>query len=750
MFGWFSDVINFITDLIAEFTGIISLALLLVLFFVFDFKFLVRAFVMLRVLFKDQNMPLTFTFSTAWRIKRINSDDKKGRYKYIKSFCEFAIFKSYGDKLSVAEWSAISQKYFYEQLLANPFLINLDSSFDIINSKVDAKIKKYFEFLNKQNKKYIHNTSESKFVCRLSFENGFVYPASFINGLERKFENSWTDLLVKYNYTLKNSKYHKSKDSASIIKTMNTYDNQHFITSQNNNAFQIKSNELFMMYSWLMWSPSYQMRFDDDKMKIILYGVGDESNTTNLVLDTSKNSQALWEQLKRCMDKHTYGFNLSIECELLELVPFVRNNMQNFSVETMPLINNLMNNSNDVKYILSYVCPRNDATLRNTNFVDENDAFFSGYLWALFGRVDDNHKNFEIKNTAVFFEHTNLADSTSVDYFTKALAQKTILHFKEVLTDDNVCKYNLNACVAESFKEKYIDLINSYLQKEDPAFRERFRQFVNLTDNAVTINEILENIDEEFPLNEFEFKKVTDANEVAKFYTSVYVNNFAPDERDSIDDLLYRTLELKSENHHDIIIATQNDKIVGGIVFDYFKKSNCGCIEYICVDNKFRGMRIAKKLTAKAIAQLTGYARENKQTLNAIFIEIEDPEKLTGLNAQAALDNYRRLQLWSNYKFNRLDFNYIQPALAEGLNKLENLMLAINTLKSDSEYIDAEILSQFLIDFNVICNRIEDINDPNLGVKEMLDEIASKPDGKVAILKDSIEYKKYKPKNLKK
>ncbi|MBQ7977712.1 MAG: GNAT family N-acetyltransferase [Clostridia bacterium] len=743
MFEWISNFSEAIGEFIAEFTGFVSLVILIALFFIFDFKFLIRAVSMLRKLFKEQDLSFAIAFWCAWRIRKVDKEDKEARYKYLKAFCEFAIFRSKGEKLDAMEWKDISQKYFYEQFITDPLLIPLDSSFDILNEKVDHCIRKYFAFLNNNDKKYIHNKKKSKFVCRLGFENGFVYPASFINGLERKFADSWTDLLVKYNYTLKNAKYHNSKESASIIKSMNAYDNQHFIASQNNNAFHIRSNELFMMYSWLMWSPSYQMTFNDDKYKIILYGVGDESNTTNLILDTSENSQALWEQLKQCIAKDVFGMNLSIECELYELIPYVRNNIQNFGVETMPLINNLLNNSNDVHYILSYLAPTNDANLRNTTLIDNNDAFFSGYLWALFGRYDEQHTSFDIKNSVVFFEHSNLADSTSVDYFTKSMAQKTVLHFKDVLSTKEHSTYVLNACVAPSFEKKYIALINEELKNESPEFVKEFKKFVKLKNNSVTLNELLENIDEEFPLNEFDFKRVKSANEIGEFYATIYVKNFAPDERDSIDDLIYRTLELKSENHHDIILAYQNEKIVGGIVFDWFKRSNCGLIEYIVVDNKYRGMRIARKLVAKATAQMTSYA--GKDPLKAVFIEIEDPEKLTGLDAQAAVDNYRRLQLWSSHKYERLDFNYIQPALAPGLSKLDNLMLAANTFESNDGYIEADVLEKFLIDFNVICNRIEDINDPDAGVKEMLDEIRSKPDGKVQVLKNSINYEKYYP-----
>lgn len=737
------SIFNSINDFISEFTALFSILLLIILFFVFDFKFLLRGVRMLRRLFKDSNLGFFTAFSFVWRIKRIDAEDKSARYKYLKAYCEYMIFASKGEKLMLKEWHTKSAKFFYEQVLDNPFCIKLDSSFDMITGGVDGLIKDYFEFLNANAKRYLHDKSNSKFVCNLSFENGFVYPASFINGLERKFEDSWTDLLVKYNYTLKNNKYHNSKESGSIIKGMGVYANQHFITSQNQNAFKLRSNELFMMYSWLMWSPSYQMTFDDDKYKIILYGIGDESNTTNLILDTSENSLALWEQLKKGMERKVYGSTLSIECELYELVPYLRKNLQNFSVETLPLISNLLNNSNDVHYILSYVAPTSDADLRNTNLIEDNDAFFSGYLWALFGRADQQHTRFDIKNSVVFFEHSNLADSTSVDYFTKSMAQKTILHFKDVLKDEEPCNYYLDFYVAESFKENYVALIEEGLKHEDKEFVDLFKKHVFLNENRATVNEILENIDEEFPLNEFEFKQVTKPEEIGNFYSTIYVNNFAPDERDSIDDLIYRTLKLKSENHHDIILATQNGELAGGIVFDYFKGCNCGLIEYVVVDNKYRGMRIAKKLVSKATAMMTHYA--GSKGINAIFIEVEDPDKLVGLDAQAAVDNYKRLQLWSGNKYDKLDINYIQPALSSDLNMLDNLMLAVNTLRSNAKELDVKIVKKFLIDFNTICNRVEDVYDESVGVKQMLDELDSKPNGKVAILPNSICFEKYSP-----
>ena len=743
---WLQDIWAFISGMIAEFTAFCSLVILVVLFFMLDFKFLVRSFAMLRSLFKVQDVTLAVLVTVPWRIRKQTKGEKETRYRYIKAFCEFAIFESKGEKLSFKEWAMLEHKFFYEQMLADPFLISVDSTFEILNSKVDAQICNYFDYLNKQPKALMHNRKKSKFVCRLRFENGFVYPATFINGLERKFANSWTDLLVKYNYTLKNAKYHNSKQSSSIIKSMTESENQLFMTSQNYNAFNLKSNELFMVYSWLMWSPSYQMNFKDDRSKVILYGIGDESNTVNLILDTSENSQALWQQLKDCMARNVFGFNLSIECDLYELEPYIHENIQNFSVEAMPLINNLVNNSNDFRYILSYVSPASDASLKNTVLVEDNDAFFSGYLWTLYGRVKQDDDMFDIKNSVAFFEHSNLADSTSVEYFTKALAQKTILHFKTILDTDKPDTYYLDCCMAQGFKDEYIRLVREYLDKEDKDFVEKFDKYIHLTGSSVTINEILENIDEEFPMNQLEFRRATTPKEIGEFYASIYVNNFAPDERDSIDDLIERTINLKSENHHDIVLAYQNGELAGGVVFDWFKKSNCGMIEYIVVDSKYRGMRIAKRLVSVATAYMTHYAGNKR--LNGIFIEIEDPEKFEQLDAQAALDNYRRLQLWSRSKYNRVDINYIQPALGEGLSKLDNLMLAVNTLNSDANYIDAEVLIQFLIDFNTICNRIEDINDPDAGVKDMIDEIKSKPDGKVAILQNSIVYEKYKPKSI--
>lgn len=743
MFDWLGSFFSSIKSIIGQLTAGISVLFLVILFFLFDFKFLIRSYWLIRKMFKKLSIPFSLSLIIPWRLKNIDKQNKNGRYRYLKAFCEFAIFETSGQKISGSEWFSINQKFFYEQLIDSPFTIKLDSSFDILDAEINDLIVKYFSILNKNSKKLLHNTKNSKFTCKLSFRNGFVYPASFINGLERKFSDSWTDLLVKYNYTLKNSRYHNSKNSASIIKAMDAYENQSFITTQNNNAFNLKSNELFMMYSWLMWSPSYQMSFNDDKYKIILYGIGDESNTTNLILDTSSASLDLWEKLKSCMDRNVFGVNLSIECELYEIVPFVRNNLQNFSVESMPLLNNLLNNSNDVHFILSYLNPTADSDLRNSTIAQDNDAFFSGYLWAAFGRKDEVHTKFDIKNTVVFFEHTNLADSTSVDYFTKALANKTVLHFKDVLKDENPSNYYLALCVAKNFREKYIELVKKEVEKQDEEFKKLFYKYVDLS-TLVPINEVLENIDEEFPLNEFDFVKATKPEQIGHFYSTIYVKNFPLDERDSIDDLMYRTLELKSKNHHDILLAYQGDELAGGIVYDYFEDSNCGIFEYIVVDPKYRGMRVAKKLISKATAELCSYAKNNH--LDAIFIEIEDPEKLKNLDAQAALDNYRRLQLWSNNKFYKVDIDYIQPALSENQNRLDNLMLAANTLETNRNYIDGKKLASFLVDFNKICNRVENVYDEGVGVKEMLDQIKSKPNGKVDILTKPIEYKKYKPK----
>ncbi|MBQ8761919.1 MAG: hypothetical protein IJZ26_01190, partial [Clostridia bacterium] len=179
MFEWLGSGVEYLQNAITELMALVSIILLVILFFLFDFKFVLRSYTMLRKIFKAQNMSMPTAFSIAWRIKKIDREEKKARYKYLKAFCEYAIFESEGEKLKNSEWNSIAHKYFYENLIVDPFIITLDSTFDILNSDVDTAIKKYFKFLNANDKKYMHNKKLSKFMCRLSFENGYVYPASF-------------------------------------------------------------------------------------------------------------------------------------------------------------------------------------------------------------------------------------------------------------------------------------------------------------------------------------------------------------------------------------------------------------------------------------------------------------------------------------------------------------------------------------------------------------------------------------------
>lgn len=726
MIQWIENAWAVISGLIGKFSTLASVIVLIILFFVFDFKFILRAYRMLRVLFKEFNMPWLLAMYLPWKIKKINKEDKKNRYKYLKAYCEYAILMSGGEKLTHQEWGKLNQSFFYEHLIDSPFNIILDSSFDILGSEINSVIANYFEFLNKNSRKYLHNRKNSKFVCKISFKNGYVYPSSFINGLEHKFSDSWTDLMIKYNYTLKNAKYGTSNSNTAT----SIYDNANFIAANSNSGFDINNNELFMTYSWLMWSPSYQMSFDDEKYKVILYGIGDESNTTNLILDTSKDSMQLWSQLKECLAKNTFGTGLSIECELYEVGPYLRNNLQNFSIESLPLLNNLINNSNDVNFILTYLNPTPDASIRK-NFIEDSDEFFSGYLWALYNRIDDNHQKFDIKNSIAFFEHSNLADNTSVEYFTQALAKKTILHFKEVLNDKNPRYYKLALTVASTFEKNYINLIQEELAKESKEFRNKFEKYIDLN-SRVSINEVLENIDEEFPLNEFTYTRVTTPEEIGEFYTSVYIDNFPENERDSIENLIDRTLKIKSNNHHDIILCYQGNELAGGIVFDYFKKSNCGVIEYVVVSPKYRGRRIAKKLVAKATADICNYSKNNRP--EAIFIEVEDPEKHEFPTKETAQNNINRLQLWGNSMYNKVDITYVQPSLGHGQEAVHTLMLACNTHDSSTNTIDAKTLESFLTEYNQVSNRIDDVMDPKNGLVEMFEEIKSKPNGKVDIV----------------
>ena len=144
-----------------------------------------------------------------------------------------------------------------------------------------------------------------------------------------------------------------------------------------------------------------------------------------------------------------------------------------------------------------------------------------------------------------------------------------------------------------------------------------------------------------------------------------------------------------------MLVAEQNDTIVGGTIFSYVTRSNCGFSEYIVADAANRGMGLGRRLFDARKAVLDAEARRRGQEqCNGLFIEVDDPERtppdLLEAERETALDASQRLRIFAHFGFRRVDVAYVQPPLGPGKQAIDYLDLLFAPWSSEARRITSE------------------------------------------------------------
>ncbi|WP_343520184.1 GNAT family N-acetyltransferase [Sphingomonas sp.] len=112
-------------------------------------------------------------------------------------------------------------------------------------------------------------------------------------------------------------------------------------------------------------------------------------------------------------------------------------------------------------------------------------------------------------------------------------------------------------------------------------------------------------------------------------------------------------------------------------------------LNYLYVDQQVRGRGLARKLVA-AVAQLAQRAAGRPEDeMPAIFIEQNDPFRLTADEyaadtAHSGLDQVDRLAIWARLGARAVDFPYVQPALSASQGSDDGLLYAALAYPGDA------------------------------------------------------------------
>lgn len=198
---------------------------------------------------------------------------------------------------------------------------------------------------------------------------------------------------------------------------------------------------------------------------------------------------------------------------------------------------------------------------------------------------------------------------------------------------------------------------------------------------------------------EVDLKDKKSINLLEQFYTDIYIDCFPNmDERESFDNLLKYLEETKRHTdykYHILLMKNAVGEVIGGAIFDYFKKPNVGGIEFIAIKKSLQSTGLGSRLYHRVVSMFEEDAHANHQKeISHIFCEIEDPIRN---NPEQKEKIY--LDFWTKQKYKRIGFSYLQPALSENQKEVDALWLIVNSKEGESLEIDARVVEDFVFNY---------------------------------------------------
>lgn len=137
--------------------------------------------------------------------------------------------------------------------------------------------------------------------------------------------------------------------------------------------------------------------------------------------------------------------------------------------------------------------------------------------------------------------------------------------------------------------------------------------------------------------------------------------------------------------------------VLGGLVFEFYRRSQCGLLTYLVTDPTFRRQGLARTLVTAATTILLSDAFNQARPLKAILAETENPR----LVADSSVMNTRhRLTALAKLGAFLVDTPYVQPALEGGSGPCTHLLLVAFMPNGKSRRtIAGTVLRDFFFEF---------------------------------------------------
>ena len=613
-----------------------------------------------------------------------------------RAFVEYAILETGGSPVIHSEWHAIINNFksFYTDAHPEDLKYAVPNCTPLIESAFSEAIGRYFTYFSQSKVKKAFGIQEEHltWVIRLHVEEAYATPTCLLTGLLSQYDESWEAFIKRY------------------VSTAYISENGE---AQSRNVL---SNELYFTFAWLLWGPSYELEYRNYWAGLCQLSYGDESNSIPAIADTESDvAEALKSKFLE-NESRRYGALISADVSIHDKKPFYAELRSNINPDNAYFYDKIE------KGELSFGVKIEDFT-PCVNYKAKK-YYCTAYVWILF-ELETEEYTFNPETSVAFFEHANLTTRETYQFLIDTLIDKSLKHFERIYADpeNSGRKYRfvcaMNDKIAYECQCKYQQImasgteLGSKLQKgiimepkHSPA--DVFASYDEFFSPSDTLSYV-----------DVSFRDQGSISDFGQFYTDIYMNAF-PDEneRERFDNFLkyLKRGETATDYCYHIVLAKdEGDRVIGGCVFNYFKKSNTGVIEFLAIRNDLQSGGIGTRLYKHVLKVLSEDAhRVSGVPLDYICCEIDSPEY-----SRAEIKKY--LYFWNKNNFWRLDFDYVQPALSADQEPVNGLWFTISPQRSGASTVSSRLVADVLYDYIKYAMCVEpETNSEYLGMAETL------------------------------
>lgn len=591
-----------------------------------------------------------------------------------RAFIEYAILKTGGCPVINSEWHAIINgfKAYYTDSEQKDLKYSIPNCTPLIEKDFSYATERYFKYFsqNKVKKAFGIQDEQLSWIIKLHIEEAYATPTCLLTGLLSQYNESWEEFIKRYVST------------AYITENSET---------QSKNVL---SNELYFTFAWLLWGPSYELEYRKYWAGLCQLSYGDESNSIPAIANTDTN---VAENLKNKFlenEERRYGALISADISIYDKKPFYAALRTIINPDNIYFYDKVENGELSFGVKIEGFAPCLNYKAKK--------YYSTAYVWILF-ELEDEEYAFKPEKSVAFFEHANLANKGTYKFLINTLIDKSLKHFEGIYSKPEnfdrryrfVCA--MNDKIALECVNKYNEIMNS-----GTPFGNVLKSKI-IMESKRTPSDVFASYDEFFsPSKLIKYIEVSyldqdTISDFGQFYTDIYMDAF-PDEneREGFDGFIKYLKCSNSTNeykYHIILAKDELNRVIGGCVFNYFKKSNTGVIEFLAVRNDLQSSGIGSMIYKHVVSILSedAYHMNGKQ-IDYICCEIDSPEC-----SKAEIKKY--LYFWDKNKFWHLDFKYVQPALSFEQKPVTGLWFTISTPQQLCTSVSSELVLDILYDY---------------------------------------------------